>query len=419
MNKKLLTTLAFFLTSLSLSAQYIVDKIKFEGSEHLNTEYLIAILTNKEGDLLEYSKIQKDIQALNSLSGVLASNYSADTIDNRIQLTFTIEKRGTVLPIFGIGGNKNNFWWNVGLSEYNLNGKNQKLEVYYLNNDRRHNGKVFFQNDRIKNGTWGYSLDFNRLASLEPLYFRTATVNFDYKNHAIGGSVLKWFGNNTLLTGGGNFFREDYNKNENSSNETPGPNQLSQNKLLLKVGLEKFNIHYDYFQRSGNTWSLNFQNVKTFGSPGSFNSLTFEGKQYYRPSNKINLAFRLKAAIATNNDSPFAPFVLDSNFNIRGVGNRVDRGTAQVVLNSEFRYALYHQSHWAFQAVAFADAGSWRSPGEPLSNIWNLREVILYSGVGARIIYKKQFETIIRIDYGFDAFDKKRNGVVVGVGQYF
>tara|TARA_R100001369_G_scaffold81584_1_gene112633 strand:+ start:965 stop:1162 length:198 start_codon:yes stop_codon:yes gene_type:complete len=41
---------------------------------------------------------------------------------------------------------------------------------------------------------------------------------------------------------------------------------------------------------------------------------------------------------ATNDTKPFAPFVLDNQLDIRGLGNVVDKGAASVVLNTDIRY---------------------------------------------------------------------------------
>ena len=82
-----------------------------------------------------------------------------------------------------------------------------------------------------------------------------------------------------------------------------------------------------------------------------------------RFGHKGNLAMRLRLAISTNNETPFAPFVVDSHVNLRGVGNRIDRGTAQVVFNAEYRHTVYNLNRWAGQLVAFSDIGTWRNPG--------------------------------------------------------
>ena len=128
---------------------------------------------------------------------------------------------------------------------------------------------------------------------------------------------------------------------------------------------------------------------------------------------------RLRLAISTNNNTPFAPFVVDSHVNIRGVGNRIDRGTAQVVFNAEYRHTIFDTNKWAAQSVVFSDSGTWRKPGGELSDLLNSEQFRQFIGGGIRIIYKKYYGAVFRVDYGVDIFNKKQRGVVLGLGQYF
>jgi hypothetical protein len=138
---------------------------------------------------------------------------------------------------------------------------------------------------------------------------------------------------------------------------------------------------------------------------------------------RTNLAFRVRLGISTNNDSPFAPFVADSHVNLRGVGNRIDRGTAQVVINAEYRRTIFFKEQtsrkWAVQVVGFVDMGSWRDPGGEITDLFNPDQFREFVGGGIRIINNKIFGAVLRIDYGVDVFDPNQRGIVLGLGQYF
>ena len=84
---------------------------------------------------------------------------------------------------------------------------------------------------------------------------------------------------------------------------------------------------------------------------------------FKRVGSRGNWANRLRIGMATNSTTPFAPFALDNQLNIRGVGNVVDRGTASVVINTEYRYTLYEKGWFALQGNTFVDAGTWQVPG--------------------------------------------------------
>ena len=67
----------------------------------------------------------------------------------------------------------------------------------------------------------------------------------------------------------------------------------------------------------------------------------------------------------------------------------------------------------------FTDFGTWRTPGGELSDFTKKKNIKVFSGVGVRIINKKIFNAIFRIDYGFELTDGKGKGLVFGIGQYF
>ena len=127
----------------------------------------------------------------------------------------------------------------------------------------------------------------------------------------------------------------------------------------------------------------------------------------------------MRFGLSSNDDTPFAPFALDNNLNLRGVGILVDRGTGSVVLNSEYRYTLYEKKWFVLQGNVFTDVGTWRKPGGALSDFVDSDNVRMYSGIGLRFINKKIFNAIFRIDYGHGLTKNASKGFVFGIGQYF
>ena len=127
----------------------------------------------------------------------------------------------------------------------------------------------------------------------------------------------------------------------------------------------------------------------------------------------------MRIGLSSNVNSPFAPFVLDNNVNLRGVGILIDRGTGSVVWNTEYRYTLYERKWFVLQGNIFTDFGSWRKPGGTLSDFVSAANVRVFSGVGLRFINKKIFNAIFRIDYGVGLTNDPSRGIVFGIGQYF
>lgn len=103
----------------------------------------------------------------------------------------------------------------------------------------------------------------------------------------------------------------------------------------------------------------------------SFVKFTSDFTSYKNIWKRGNLAFHHKFGIATNNFSPFSPFVIDGFLNIRGVGNRIERGTAEHIINLEYRHTLFNKKYFTLQGIMFIDYGALRDAGQLIHQIFN------------------------------------------------
>jgi len=400
---------------------FTVTDVQLSGLKKSNEEYLRNFIKTTIGQPYHPQQAEEDRQQLIRVPGVGNVSVLVDTVEaKQVSIEFAIDEQRTLLPIAGLGGVTDNFWFQLGVAEYNFLGKGQTLLGYFLSNNGIPNGQIFFRNERVRGQPWGYAIDIRRIGTPEPLFFPGATVDYRYTNTSSGITGIRYFGFDRKVELGLNFFVEEYEKDEEMEfPPLPGPDQLSQRKLLTRLGFETNHLEYDYFYRNGSYWQAIGQSVYTLDDNSLFFSLILERIQYWRPYRSANIAIRLKTGIATNNDSPFAPFVLDSQVNIRGSGNRVDRGTAQVIVNTEFRQTLFQFSHYAGQVVGFADTGTWRKPGGEFGDLVARKNLRQFVGLGVRLINQKVFGAVLRFDYGVDVFNPGERGAVIGVGQYF
>jgi len=397
-----------------------VKEIQFLGLQKTKSSYLNDIISTEANDIFKEEKLSEDIQRLKNLAGVMNAYYTLDTLDNEVYIAVNVEERKTALPIINFGGIRGNIWLAVGVTENNFRGKGDVALAFYQNNNGRHAGQIYFRKPEIRNTQWGYSFGLNSWASNEPLFFNEGTVHYLYDNNAVSATGIKRFGFHRELEFGGTYFVEKYSQAEGQELENPpGPTEFTVNKLLTKVLLKQDFINYNTFYLEGHDMILNYQNVYNLDDFNWFNSLTFQTRYFAKPRPKINLALRLKLAVSTNDDSPFAPFVADSHINIRGIGNRIDRGTAQAILNLEFRRTIVEKKAWGGQFVAFIDSGTWRNPGGRLNELWERAQFRQFIGGGIRLNYQKIFGATFRLDYGIDVFNPEQKGLVIGLGQYF
>jgi hypothetical protein len=196
--------------------------------------------------------------------------------------------------------------------------------------------------------------------------------------------------------------------------------QLNVDKHLVKFLYNYSNINYFYHYLEGFQSNLNFQVVGSTDEALPDFLIGFNDFSYYkRIGQQGNWASRLRLGLASNVNSPFAPFTVDNNLNIRGVGNTIDRGTGAIVLNTEYRHTLFEKKAFVLQGNVFVDGGSWRNPGGTFGDFLDRENLRIYPGVGLRFIHKRIFNAIFRIDYGYGITADGASGLVFGIGQYF
>lgn len=397
-----------------------VEEINYTGLKKTKTSYLQRFIESTVGTELDLTQLAKDVQQLKNLNSVANATYQLDTLAGKLKLTFDIEEAITFFPIINFGGVRGNFWYQLGFTDANWLGLGHQLTAFYQNNDRRDNFSIYYRHPYINGTEWGISGSLLKWASVEPLYFSDQTVFYDYDNYSVGATGIYEIGRQHWLEFGGTFFIEEYRKNERHAEvATPGPDALRQSKLLAKLIHQYNRVNYHFFYQSGFDNTANAQLVYNFYDNTWFEILLNDTRYFKRVGKKGNLAARLRLGISTNNDTPFAPFVLDSYVNIRGSGNRIDRGTAAIILNLEYRHTFFDRRRFAGQFVAFSDMGTWRNPGGSFSDLLEDDNFRHFMGGGIRVIYKKAYNAIFRLDYGVDIHNLNQRGFVLGIGQYF
>lgn len=394
-----------------------ITAIQYEGLNRTKPAYVDQFLSFGVGEQLDSAKIQRTRQQLVNLEMFSDVQYEIMESDIGVEVIFHFQELFTLLPIFSFGGISENFWLQVGASEVNLGGSGNKLTTYYQYYDRS-SFAAHLTFNRIKQTDWGLNINMIKWSTLEPLFFANQTVEYEYDNYTIGADVIRHFSFTDRVELGGAFFTEDYRK-FTSGNFEGAPEKVSKKKLLGKATFVWNRVNYFYFYQDGWHNQLNIQTVQSLDGDPEFYIVFNDLKRFWRIDEKGNFSTRLRLGLSTNKISPFAPFVLDSYLNIRGVGNRVDRGTGAIILNAEYRHSFLDKEKFALQGVLFSDSGSWRNPGGDFSDFGQSENLVLFAGGGFRFIHKKIYNAILRVDYGVNLQEPATNGFVLGIGQYF
>ena len=414
----------FFLLGLQVYAQENrIEVLEISGNKKTKIAYLIKVLSTKVGNVLDSVLLEEDIAFLKRLPAVSNATYSVvENSDANFIVKISIEENATRIPDFNIWTTTNKqFSYRIGLYDYNFLGNNSILGGYYQYN-AFHSYGLNYRAPNLFSKKWGLAINHQNWKREEPLYFNDTSANYKYNNISFEVLGLYQINLKNNIDFGVTVFSEKYTYLSGATNADI-PLNLELDKMLLKLVYSYNALEYFYQYVSGFKSVLHAQYVTSNNAYQNNFVIAWNDFSYFkRVGTKGNWANRFRLGFSSNEKSPFAPFALDNNVNIRGVGILVDRGTGVFVFNSEYRHTIYDQDWLAIQTNVFTDLGSWRDPGGALNDFFKKEQFRVFSGLGLRFISKKVYNATFRIDYGFKIYDGKNNsngGFVFGIGQYF
>ena len=421
-------SILFFLLFLSgstvvFSQEKMVDEVTLKGAKKTNASFLKKLLYTQKGAALDSIKLQKDLVLLRRLPAVSYADYQVIySKKESCTVLITIEENFTLIPEVNVWTTTNNvFSYKLGLYEYNFLGKNITLGGFYQYNGFDSYG-INFKAPQLFSKTWGLAINHQNWKSEEPLYFGNQTANYLYNNISFEVLGIHQFNLKNQINFGVNLFKEKYQYLSGVTDPTI-PQNLDLDKALLKAVYSYDDLTYFYQYTEGFKSNLYVQYVLTENDFQNNFFIAWNDFFYYkRIHDKGNWANRVRFGLSSNQETPFAPFALDNNVNLRGVGILVDRGTGSFVWNTEYRHTIYDKKWLAIQTNVFTDLGAWRNPGGALSDFFQNKNLKIYSGVGLRFITKKIYNATFRVDYGLSVLNRKngsKGGLVFGIGQYF
>lgn len=409
----------FFTTCVSFGQEKVISEIRIQGNNKTKTASILKLTTIRQGNALDSLQIEKDIKRLKRLPSIAHAYYQVNTKEEGYEVVYGIEENFTIIPSANIyTTNNDEFAFRLGLYEFNLLGRNITLGAIYQNDIYNSYG-ANLRAPFLFSKNLGVALNYSNLTTQEPVFLENGTADYKYNNTSYEILGLYQFNLQNRIELGVNYFNEEYTYKTGATADGV-PLDFDVNKLLYKLIHEYDNLDYDYQYVSGFKSIFNMQYVISTEDILPDFVIGWNDFLYYkRIGKKGNWASRLRLGLATNDDSPFAPFAVDNNLNIRGVGNTIDRGTGVVVLNTEYRHTLYEKDWFVLQSNVFVDGGSWRNPGGDFGDFSDSQNFRIYPGVGLRFMHKRIFNAIFRIDYGYGVTENATNGFVFGIGQYF
>jgi outer membrane protein assembly factor BamA len=397
-----------------------VSDLSILGNKKTKERFIRNISELKQGAVLDSVVISRDIIRLKRLPGISHAYFLVDKKENGdYVVVYSVEENFTIIPSASVfTTNNNEFAFRLGLYEFNGFGRNIAFGGFFQRDIYNSYG-INFRAPYLFSRKFGIAINHQNLTTLEPVFLNTGGANYRYNNTSYEVAGLYEFSFNHRVELGTNYFTEAYNY-QNGATDINVPQDLNVHKLLYKLIYEYDSINYFYQYLDGFKSTFNFQYVTTTNSSLPEFLIGWNDFNYYlRIGENGNWASRLRLGLASNNKSPFAPFSVDNNLNIRGVGNTIDRGTGAIVLNTEYRHTFIEKDWFVLQGNSFVDVGSWRNPGGDFGDFGDSTNIRVYPGIGLRLIHKRIFNAIFRIDYGYGITRNATSGLVFGIGQYF
>lgn len=416
---KILILFTFFtVNSFTLKAD-VINSVNYEGLTKTKEDFLNQLIKCKPGVQFDTLVIKEDEQILKNLNLFFSvmSKFSYNSLHNGYDITFIIKEAKYIYPIFVIEGFDTQLKLQAGLNNLNWRGRNNTIGFVYQYYDR-HSLSLYQKTPRHKNGKTGHEVSLSKYSTVEPLYFENTTSSFNFDNYSISVVGKYWLNSKINIDFGGMLMYEQYEQIDSALNLPMKSFDFIKYQIKSSITYNYINQHYEFFD--GLKLKLYAETIQTKNYPmASFIKLNTQIKYFKRLNKKGNIGVNYKFGIASNNDSPFSPFVLDGFINVRGIGNRVARGTAENILNIEYRHTLLNKKHFTVQSVIFTDIGSLRQAGEKIETLFNTANMNYFSGIGFRIHSKVFYKAIFRLDYSVNLTNINHGGFSFGLGHFF
>ncbi len=400
----------------------VVCSILFEGLRRTSPDFLRERLICKEGSQADEALLEEDLRRLWNLQLFSDVTLRKQVLAEGLEITFVLKEKFTYAPIVGLDLSKENLKFRIGAIDYNLHGAAARAMFAYTYYQRHSFAASYFR-DNIPGSRWGWGFDFAREATREPTYFtQSSTTIYDLSKWTVGPTVQYEIAYQHRLKLTGLYLHENYEKRAAGSTQLDmGPESISFNKYLVKLGHSLSRLRHFYHYLHGWTNQSSLEMVYSQSPMQGINTDWFwkytNETRYFHHHGKGNLAARLLLGASENTATPFPAFVKDNYLNLRGVGDRPERGSAAVNVSLEERWTVLHKPQLVIQAVLFTDAGTLLPAGQSVDQLFDGFEV--FSGLGLRLQLPAIHHSVLRLDYGVAWQDRSQGAFLLGLGHFF
>ncbi len=410
--------LLLFLPAADLVAQPVLHSVGIQGHKRTRVVFIEHFIVAKSGVPVDSAALDESVRNILNTNLFAAAEWSLKDTLGQVQAVIDLKEKWTVYPTASWGVIDDNFWVEAGWRDNHFLGRGIRYSIVLRYYDRfavegNYRAPYWFGRNLGMEANWFFG------RTVEPIQLNDHHERFNQDRqmfNLLGSYALK---PNNLLFAGYEYELSEYQNRDGAPESFAADFNEVQRKHQMVLRHHNRN-HFNILEQYVTGWANDVVLKSAFVSDGGrwYPFFRNDFKVFFKPWNSGNIGNRLRMGVAENHPSVFAPFIQDSFLNVRGIGNKPFRGTAELTNNLELRQTIYNHRLVALQAVAFCDYSVVRPPGGNFEDMFHANNNRLFAGVGGRIFFKRGFDFILRMDYGFSLTDGK-GGFVLGAGQYF
>ncbi|GAA4965024.1 outer membrane protein assembly factor [Algibacter aquimarinus] len=426
--KSIFIILLLVCSSLQSFAQtkFKVESLNFEGLKKTKASFLTRISKVKAGQEIDSVIVVTDIERFKRLDGIAFADYKVEFVgDAGYKITYIVEENFSIIPGVRVGqAADDSFSYRFSAFEFNGLGRNIIFGGFFKKEVFNAFG-VFLEHPYLFTNKLGLGINYMDDSSQQPIFFdpnnSDNTTDFIFSNKGFETILFYELNFNNRFEFGVRTSEEDYIL---LGEQDAGESNIAQpniKRTAFRGSHEYVDLDIQYQNVSG---FRNLFEATVFNKSNALLQTDFiinNTTQYFkRIGIKGNFASQLQLQFSNPiENSAFAPLIIDNQLNTRGVGNIVDRGSAIVSLNSEYRHTLLEKGWFVLQGNSFLDVSGVQRADANFNDTFSKNTTRIYSGLGVRFIHKYIFNAVLRFDYGINLTGNGGNGFVFGIGQYF
>ncbi len=369
------------------TAAQTVSSISFEGVRRTDTSWLVGFLRQRPGTELNLVEIERDAQRLKRLRLFHWVSYRIVPTEDKdtVYVRWLIREGWYRFPyLWGI--------WYSGLRGVELGGTDIHLlgkgirAGFWIKAYQRLSWGVMFDRQILHPRSWGYGAMVQRYRSIEPLYFRPAVVNVDYTLVQFEWNTYYQLSDVWRVGVGISWLYERFDFFQ----EILGYDTVRTYKNGITLFVVSDQREYDEELVRRGVYEMQIRGIYDWQYPQlGWLQLDMYFTHYWVLPWRVQLIARSGLGIATHRYSPFLPYVIDGQINVRGVGYRVCRGTGVVWSNFEGRRRILETPWFDCLGAIYIDIAGIRDAEGPAWRFFHPSGRYFSSGVGYVFRWKR------------------------------